>query len=223
MGRICLQLLPKPDQEIVYGAGRRQVLGIVSPDLFEQILAGDDVSRTRSKMPKDLELAGGKLHSRPVHLAQEPAEIQSDSTPLRLFRLFRNAHIFLAAPQQGADACHQLRHSKRLGHVVVRPKREPGHLRCLVAARRQHEDECLGIAVANLTAQIKAGDPRQHQVEDHDIGAEGADQLQGGRALASFLHVKALHLQGQSQTATDGGIIFYDQDTFSHSSDSRPE
>ena len=42
MGRICLQLLPKPDQEIVYGAGRRQVLGIVSPDLFEQILASGE-------------------------------------------------------------------------------------------------------------------------------------------------------------------------------------
>jgi len=82
--------------------------------------------------------------------------------------------LFEAEP----DPDHQLGHGERL-HLVVGPAGgQPAHP---VLGRIPGGQEDDGGGGAAITEPLQHGEPvhvRQHDVEHHDVGAEGADQLE---------------------------------------------
>ena len=75
------------------------------------------------------------------------------------------------APQDRADARHQLAQAERLRDVVVGPELEAGDAIVLARARRQHDDgHLLQIrARSNDSADLDAVDDRQIQIQDQQI------------------------------------------------------
>ena len=76
------------------------------------------------------------------------------------------------AAKQRPHARHQLVRAERLDDVVVRARVEPEDALGLFAARGQHDDRERRRAVVEPKglAHLEAVQPRQHQIQDDEIG-----------------------------------------------------
>ena len=120
------------------------------------------------------------------------------------------------APQQRADAGHQLARAERLGEVVVGAQLEADDAVQLLGARRQHQDRQRAqrdrAGLAPFAAEVQAAAVGQAHVQDRQrrrgrrhAGARRTDQqhMVDGEALA---------LQREGDGAGDGRIVFEEQD-----------
>ncbi len=98
------------------------------------------------------------------------------------------------AAQQRADARDELAHAERLGQIVVGAAFEAEHFVGLLAARGQHEYRhvAVGGVAADGAADGDAVEPREHQIEDHQIERLGAREAQPLVAIADRDGLQAL-------------------------------
>ena len=76
------------------------------------------------------------------------------------------------APQDRVDAGDQLARRERLDDVVVGAAPQPGELVLLLALRGQQDHRRrAALALAQVAQDLEAVEPRQHQVEDDEVGA----------------------------------------------------
>ena len=99
------------------------------------------------------------------------------------------------AAHDSADACGELRHRERLGHVIVRAGVETTDPVRLLSLGGEHDDRQVsrGGASAQAAADLDAGQLRQHPVEQQNIRLALVDHHQrllavrGGGDLVAFL------------------------------------
>ena len=96
-----------------------------------------------------------------------------------------------AAPEHGADAGDQLARGVGLGDVVVGAELEADHLVDLVVLGADH-DHRDARGLPDGAAHLGAGDPGQHQVEQHDVGAVAVELGERGVAVGRDRDLEAL-------------------------------
>src|SRR5262249_2951738 len=80
---------------------------------------------------------------------------------------------------------------------------------------RQHDDRHARFG-SDLAANIDAVQPRQHQVEQHQVGAGIPERLHGVIAVGDEHRVKPLTPEHDAEHLGDGGVVNGDQDTALH-------
>ena len=73
MAGIGLELVAKPEDEVVHGARERRVR--IAPDQVQQLVAGHHVAGPFGEAVQDLELAIGQLHAPRAAVRLQPSEI----------------------------------------------------------------------------------------------------------------------------------------------------
>src|ERR1700722_13601731 len=160
---LLLDVLAQPADVHVNGAGRHEAL--LSPDLFEELIAAVSAAGMHEEEFEQLELGGGKIE---LAFAQEDA-VRVAIQPERA-NLGRGALLFaLAAAEGGFDARHQFPWAERLGHVIVAAYFKTQHAVDFVRAggQKQHRRASQHGRLANLAAELEAVVAGEHHVEDY--------------------------------------------------------
>ena len=115
-----------------------------------------------------------------------------------------------AAPQHSADPGDELAGRVRLGDVVVGPELEADDLVHLVVlgADHDHRDVRHG---ADLAAHLRAGQARQHQVEEHDVGTVAVELRQRVRPGGGQGHVVPLLAEQVGQSVGVALLVLDDE------------
>src|SRR5881392_321995 len=116
------------------------------------------------------------------------------------------------AAQQGFHSRQELEHAERLRDVIVRPQTQAANLVGLFAARGEDEDGHPAPLVAQRAQHAVAVQPRQHQIENHQVGP---CVTRAGEPLGAVLHdddLVALDLEVVAQPEGEVGVVFDDED-----------
>ncbi len=118
------------------------------------------------------------------------------------------------ASQNRADAQHQLLRRKRLREVIVRAKGEALYAVGLILAGRQqqHADVARLVATAQLREHLESGVPRQHEIEDDQIGPFLTGRPQRVRARPGGGDAIAVLCKVIRDERRDIGLVVYDED-----------
>ena len=116
--------------------------------------------------------------------------------------------------QERANAGQQLAGAEGLRHVVVGAELEADDLVDLAGARREHKDRHAGLATQDA-ADLEAVDHRQHEVQQHEVGAFLARDGQSLVAIGSRYDAVALALEVVPQGGDQRRLIINKQDGFS--------
>ena len=68
------------------------------------------------------------------------------------------------------------------------------------------------LLLADLAAHVDARDPGQHHVEQHEVGLDRVEEVEGLRAVARHLDAEALASQPDGQGLDEGLLVLDDQD-----------
>ena len=117
----------------------------------------------------------------------------------------------LVAAQDGLDTGDQLLGIKGLLHVVVGTQLEAQHLVEDLSLGGEHDDGRIRCG-AHLPADLVAVDPRQHEVQQDEVGLIGPDRPEGGFPVAHDLRVETLLGQVEADQLSDIGIVIDDED-----------
>ncbi len=121
--------------------------------------------------------------------------------------------LHVGPAQNRLDAAHELARREGLGHVVVGAELESQDAVDLVAPRRQHDDRDAGLS-AQISGDVEAGLPGQHDVENDKIGLDlGEDEL-AARRIARGVDLVAGLRQGVVDDLEDRLLVIDDQYAF---------
>ena len=115
------------------------------------------------------------------------------------------------AAQQRAQPRQQLLALERLDQVVVGAGVEPLDPRLDRVARGQHEDRDV-VGAPQRLGHLDPVEPRQPEVEDHQVGQEGVGEVERADPVAGDLDVVALHPQRALEDLGDRVVVLDDQD-----------
>ena len=124
--------------------------------------------------------------------------------------------VAVGAPEERLDAAHQLAQAERLRQVVVGAELEADDLVDLVVARREHEDRRLRAGRTHAAEHLEAVDAGQADVEDDEVRGLVDGELEALLARPGDGDLVALLLEGVLDPASDGVLVFDDQDGGGH-------
>ncbi len=130
--------------------------------------------------------------------------------------------VAIGAAQERLDPAQELAQPERLGQVVVGAELEADDLVDLVVAGGQHEDRHLGAGRADAPKRLEPIDAGQAHVEHDEVGRLAGRDLQALLAGLGDADVVALLLEGVLDPASDGVLVFDDQDRGCHAPDTTP-
>jgi hypothetical protein len=116
------------------------------------------------------------------------------------------------APQDSLDPGEQLARGVRLGHVVVGADLQSDDLVDLTVLGREHDDRHGGLQ-AQRAADIDAGQPREHQVEQDEVGAmvvELGERVGPGLGDPDVIPLLAEEV---GERVREGGLVLDEEDT----------
>jgi hypothetical protein len=116
------------------------------------------------------------------------------------------------AAEHGAHAGEHLAEGEWLGDVVVGAELEPEHAIRLLPVCCQHDHRHIEPAAAQLATDVPARQARQHDVEQHEIGALRRDAPQRLLAVEGGARVVALEAQVVLKPANDPRLVVHDKD-----------
>ena len=173
--------------------GSRLDVGLRLPHRFEQLGTGLDAVAPLDQALEQLEFRSGELDFLPVRGHAMGRPVQDDRPPdeAAAGRHGRRRQ----APQDRAHAQDQLLGGERLREVVIGAKGQPLDAIGLVLAggQQQHAHVPRFVPAPQLGEDFEPGVPRQHQIEDDQIGPLFAGRAQrvrtgaGGRDAIAFL------------------------------------
>ncbi len=120
--------------------------------------------------------------------------------------------IDACTPQHGADPGHELLETERFGDVVVAADREPLHLLLGRVPRGQEHDRYVMTVGSEPLHDGEAVAVGEHDVEDHEIGAECRRRLQGVRPGTCHLDVEPFVPQSGRDEVGDVRLVVDDED-----------
>ena len=130
--------------------------------------------------------------------------------------------VAVRAAQQRLDPAHQLAQAERLGQVVVGAELEADDLVDLVVAGGQDEDRHLGAGRPQAAQDLEAVHPGQAHVEDDEVRRLVRRDLEALLAGSRDGDLVALLLEGVLDPASDGVLVFDDEDGGCHAADATP-
>src|SRR4029450_928731 len=113
-------------------------------------------------------------------------------------------------------ARHELQHAERLGDVVVSAMAEAHHLVALFAARRENERRVSEPFGAYRTPHTIAVEPREHQIEDHQVGLPRARTSDATGPISRDVDLVAFDLEVIAQPVREIRIVFDYENTRGH-------
>src|SRR5690606_17500285 len=189
----------------------------VSPHCIEQRLAFHHFSPMVHQVREETELARRQIELLAVLVHLASFEIEPHVAELEHVRSVRRG-----AAQQSLDPGQELEEAERLAHVVVRAGAQSDHLVDFLGARREHDDRQAGALLAELAAQVQPAHPRQHHIEDEQIGRVGVGGVESGHAVTGEPDLVAFRLEPIAERGRHRRIVLHDQDPI-HSGSSRGE
>ena len=111
------------------------------------------------------------------------------------------------------DAGQHLLHLEGLDDVVVRPLLQAGDFVLRLPLGGEHDDRGL-VPLPDFFQHGPAVHDGQHDVQQHQVGLVGAEQLHTFAAVLGHLSLKALLLQVEMEQLGDVGVVLHDQDLF---------
>jgi hypothetical protein len=188
---------------------------VVTPDTIEQLGSTVHTFGMGHQKVQQAELGRPELHflglviDTPGHPACGGVEGQArelDGTVERVGGL---------PAQHGSNAGQQLLRREGLRQVVVGSSVEAGYLVGLVAASGQHDHRQLARArlLAPALGQAQAALPRQHPVEQHEIGQDAVDRSLGFVGRGRDRHLVACVTQIDRDELCNGSLVLHHQDS----------
>jgi hypothetical protein len=104
---------------------------------------------------------------------------------------------------------------ERLDHVVVRARLQAQHHVHGVALGRQHDDRHARLG-PDLPAHVDAVRPREHQVEQHEVGPGLPERLERLVAVVHERRLEAFTAQHDAEHLCERQVVVDDQYTSSH-------
>ena len=121
----------------------------------------------------------------------------------------------LGAPELGPDAGGQLAQAERLGDVVVGAELEADDLVELRVLGRQHQDRHARFGPDD-PADLDPGQLGQHQVEQDEVRAFGAEREQGLATVGGGDDPEAVRLERLGERLAQGRLVVDDEDRACH-------
>lgn len=116
----------------------------------------------------------------------------------------------LRPPEHRLHARQQFAHAEGLGHVVVRAQLQAAHDVKLGAPGSEHDDWHAG-PLPQLGTESEAVHPRQHHVEQHQVGRAPRNRLQSRLGLDHTLHGVARVAQAALEDAPQRRVVVHQQ------------
>ena len=173
-------------------------------------------------MAQDLELGRGQADPAGAALDAPPLEVDEQVAVADDPAADRVGQVAVGAAQERLDPAHQLAQAERLGQVVVGAELEPDDLVDLVVAGGQDEDRHLGAGRPEAAEDLEAVHPGQADVEDDEVGRLARRDLEAFLAGTRDGDLVALLLEGVLDPASDGVLVFDDEDGGCHAGDATP-
>ena len=218
--RIEVQELPAQPLDVAVDRALAdvRVLGVA---LLHELAARLDVAGMAGERLQEQELGDGQRHGgavplRGVALQIEDERAAAEDLVVVLFarRRARRRLEEREAPEQHADARHELAHRERLAEIVVRSELEAEDAVELVVLGGDEDDrERLGHR-AQAAAELEAVHAGHEDVEDDEIGQalRGAERVPGGEAVGMLDDVVALAPQGEGDGFANVRLVVDDRD-----------
>ena len=165
-------------------------------------------------MVEKLQLLGGRVHPLAVH--QQLVSVQVDGELIK-GELFLAGGVLFAnrTAQHGVDAGQDFLGLKGLDDVVVGALLQAGDLVGGLPLGGEHDDRGLALG-PDLFQHRPAVHDREHDVQQHQVRAEGAEQLHRLAAVRGDLDVIALLFQIEVKKLRNVAVVLYDQDLLCH-------
>ena len=112
----------------------------------------------------------------------------------------------------GADASGQLPHRERLDEVVHCAAIKPSDPILDLPARGEHDHRQFGTLSVNTAQHVHPAQPRQHQVEDHQVDVGFQRTVEPGLAVARGGHIEPLAPKAPLDEVDDPRLVLNHQD-----------
>ena len=181
---------------------------MIAPYLVEQLHAGMDALGVGHEEMQQAELGRPQVQAHAV--AADPVRGRIQPQTPDLDHVVR--HLRRAPAQHRLDARQQFSRRERLGDIVVCSRLQAHDLVLLGRFGGEHDDgDTAGArAAAQLARDRQTRLPRQHPVEQHQIGQGLSYDGQRLLCIGSAQRVVAGALQVDGNQFLDGGFVFYD-------------
>ena len=191
---------------------------VEAPHLVQQLVAGEHPVGGGGQVVEQLQLLGGRIHPLAVH--QQLVGVQVDHQLVEGELLLPGAVLVPAeAAEHRVDAGQHLLHLEGLDDVVVGAPLQAGHLVLGLSLGGEHDHRGL-VALPDLLEHRPAVHHRQHDVQQHQVGVEGAEQLHALAAVVGYHRLEALLLQIEVEQLRNIGVVLHNQNLFRHSAPS---
>ena len=121
----------------------------------------------------------------------------------------------LRAPEERPDPGRQLAQAERLRDVVVGAELEPDDLVELAVLGGQHHDRHAGLG-ADDPADLDAGQLGEHQVQQDEVRALGAERARASRPSAAGTTRKPSSLERVRERLAQRRLVLHDEDRSCH-------
>ena len=121
----------------------------------------------------------------------------------------------LGPPEDRPDPRRELAQAERLGHVVVGAELEADDLVHLGVLGREHDDRHAGLGPDD-PADLDAGQLRQHQVEQDEVGPLGPEQRERLAAVGGGDGAIPLELERFHEGLAERRLVVNDEDRACH-------
>ena len=165
-------------------------------------------------MVEQLQLLGGRIHPLAVH--QQLVGVQIDDQLVK-GELFLSAPLLLRAEaaEHRVDACQHLLHLKGLDDVVVRAPLQAVDLVLRLALGGKHNNRGL-VALPDLLEHRPAVHHGQHNIQQHQVGMKGAEQLHALSSVRRHGGLIALFLQVEVEQLGNVGLVLHNEHLLRH-------
>ncbi len=182
-----------------------------TPDPVDQLSASQHPPAVAHQVFQQVELLERQRDGVTVHRDDMALHIHANRPGLQ--HAIAHLRVVVAATaQHRADACDQLACRIGLGHVVVSAQLQADHLVDLAIPGGHHDHRNAGPS-AQLLAYIGTRHPRQHQIEQDDVGAGPVELGESCRTIGHHRGLKALLAQQKRQRIGQRLLVLHNQHT----------
>ncbi len=145
---------------------------LISPDEFQQLLAGVGLSGMRCKEKKKFKFLCGQINSFPLQLDLAPFSVDGKIAELYVGRFFRRFRFTLHRLDPAEDRFHpsnEFADTKRFCEIIIGADFKSEHLVQFLRFCRQHQYRCVVFVGANAAANFQTVHIREHNIEHNKI------------------------------------------------------
>ena len=185
----------------------------IAPYVVQKLFPGEDLVGGGSQEVEKLQLLRRHIHGLPL---VQNGVVGLVDDQIGIFHIFsvglgnRLAGSGLKTAEYRLNPRDQLFGVKGLNNVIIRAQLQPQHLIKNLSLGGKHDDRCVGL-MADLPADLVAVHARKHQIQQDQVGLEGAKDAEGFFAVVDDHAFKAFFCQVKRNEFCYIVIIIYDE------------